>query len=131
MSKYKKIQTQIKDEALLRKALEDVGLPFEQGEGLALYGFEGDRRRETAEVVIRRRHIGSVANDLGFHRSGDGSYEAIISEYDRCTRDQEILDQVRQRYAYHGVCQKAQAKGYTVVEQKGTDGVIRLQLTAY
>jgi len=131
MSKYKRITTQIKDEGLLRKALEDVGLPFEQGEGLALYGYEGKRRRETAEVVIRRRHIGSVANDLGFHRLGDGSYEVIISEYDRRTRGQKILDQVRQRYAYHGVCQKAQAKGYTVVEQVEDDGVIRLRLSAY
>jgi hypothetical protein len=111
--------------------LDDVGLPFEQGEGLALFGWRGRRRRETAEFVIRRRHIGSYANDLGFHRLDDGSFEAVISEYDRRGRGQEILDQVKQRYAYQAVCQKAQAKGYTVVEQPGDDGVIRLQLRAY
>jgi hypothetical protein len=131
MSKYKRIETQIKDDGLLQQALEDLSIPFEQGEGLALYGYLGDRRRETAEVVIRRRYVGTSANDLGFHRLDDGTFEAIISEYDQSRRGQRILDQVRQRYAYLAVCQTAQAKGYTVVEQQGDDGVIRLQLKAY
>ena len=36
-----------------------------------------------AEVVIRRRHLWTAANDIGFARQQDGTYLAYISEYDR------------------------------------------------
>jgi hypothetical protein len=131
VSEYHRVQTQIKDEALLRKALDDAGLPYEQGEGLALYGYQGDRRRETAEYVIRRQAIGPWANDLGFHRASDGTFQAIISNYDQGSRGQEVLDQVLQGYAYHAITRTYQAKGYTVTEQTAGDGTIRLQLRRY
>jgi len=128
MSKYKRVETDIKSEALLVKALQDLKIAFEQGEALPLFGYQGDRRRETAEVVIRRHDIGLSANDLGFHRREDGGFEAVISEYDSRTHGQKMLNQVRQRYAYHAVCQQARARGYNVVEQKAEGGAVRLQL---
>jgi len=128
MSKYKRVETDIKSQGLLVKALQDLKIAFEQGEALPLYGYRGDRRRETAEVVIRRHNIDMSANDLGFHRREDGGFEAIISQYDSETRGQEMLNQVRQRYAYHAVCQQARARGYNVVEQKAEGGAVRLQL---
>ena len=131
MSKYKRIVTQIKDQALLCQALEDIGVPFEQGGGLAMFGWQGRRRQETADYVIRRQYIETSANDLGFHRKADGTFEVIISAFDQASRGQQILEQVQQRYAYHAVVAEAQTKGYTVIEQAGDDGVIRLQLKAY
>jgi len=128
MSKYKRIETEIKNEALLVQALQDLEIPFEQGEGLSLYGYHGDKRRETAEIVVRRKHINSSANDLGFHRLPTGGFEAIISEYDSDTRGMEILNQVRQRYAYHAVVAQARARGYNVVQQQAQGGALRLQL---
>lgn len=86
MSKYLIYEEIVfKDRRLLLAALADLGYSeVEQGEALALYGYQGDRRPETAEVVVRRRHIGSASNDLGFSRTPQG-YVPIISEYDRGT----------------------------------------------
>lgn len=130
MSKYKRIQTQITDGDCLAQALKATGLPFEEGTSLPLYGYRGDRRKETAEFVIRRQHIELSANDLGFHWNGS-HYEAIISEYDSQTRGQQIFQQVQQQYAVAKVTKEAKVKGYTVVPQKAEGGVIRLQLRRY
>jgi hypothetical protein len=88
-----------KDRRLLLAALAELGYgAVEEGERLPLYGYEGDRRRETAEVVVRRQHVGHASNDVGFARTERG-YVPIISEYDQ----QTLLDGrflVRLRTAY-------------------------------
>src|SRR5205823_5359384 len=56
----------------------------EEGQDLPLYGYQGDRRTETAAVVVRRQHVGVGSNDLGFARTPEG-YFPIISDYDRRT----------------------------------------------
>jgi hypothetical protein len=62
------------DRRLLLAALADVGYTeVEEGEALPLYGYEGDRRPETAELLVRRRHLGRLSNDLGF-RCADRGY---------------------------------------------------------
>ncbi len=67
---------------LLLAALAALGYgEVEEGEALPLLGYRGDRRAETAEIVVRRRHIGEASNDLGFARTPAG-YIPIISEYD-------------------------------------------------
>ena len=48
------------------------------------YGYQGDRRPETAELVVRRRHLGTASNDLGFARTPHG-YVPIVSDYDQRT----------------------------------------------
>ena len=86
MSKYLSFVEQCyPDRQLLVAALAVLGYAeVEEGEALPLYGYEGDRRPETAEIVVRRRHIGRASNDLGFARTAQG-YIPIISEYDQQT----------------------------------------------
>lgn len=88
------------NQALLLAALADLGYSdVEQGEGLSLYGYQGDVRKERAEIVVRRRFIGSASNDLGFARTAEG-YMPIISEYDQRTlHDGKFV--VRLRAAYN------------------------------
>lgn len=50
-------------------------------EPMPLFGYKGDQRPECAHVIIRRKHVGYGANDVGFVRTADG-FTAIISEYD-------------------------------------------------
>jgi len=131
MSKYKRIVTKIMDEGLLVKALEELGIPYERGDDLHLYGYQGDRRQQTAQVVVRRQHIDPYANDLGFARTDNG-YEAIISEYDQCGRGARMLGEIRQQYAFEGVKQQAELQGYTVSStERAQDGTLRLQLRRY
>lgn len=87
------------NKTLLLAALADLGYSdVEQGEGLHLYGYLGDVRAERAEIVVRRRSIGSSSNDLGFARSGEG-YTPIISEYDqRMLHDGKFVARLRSAY---------------------------------
>jgi hypothetical protein len=90
MSKYMTFtETVFKDRACLLAALAECGYAkVEEGEALPLYGYRGDQRPETANIVVRRDFIGSASNDLGFQKT-DAGYVPVISEYD-------------QRYMMHG-----------------------------
>ncbi len=86
MSKYLVFPDVIfKDRRLLAAALADLGYTqLEEGEDLPLFGYRGDRRPETAEIVVRRQFVGSASNDLGFARTEQG-YVPVVSEYDQRT----------------------------------------------
>ena len=111
MSKYLTFpEIRFKDRRLLLAALTEIGFAdVEEGDGLPLYGYEGDRRPETAEIVIRRQLIGPASNDLGFARTPSG-YVPIVSEYDertllagrflprlRTAYGEAVVDEVRRR----------------------------------
>ena len=100
MSKYLTFTDVIfTNKALLLAALADLGYTdVEQGEGLRLYGYQGDVRMESAEIVVRRRFIGAASNDLGFARTAEG-YTPIISEYDQRTLcDGKFVARLRAAY---------------------------------
>lgn len=100
MSKYLELSDDVfKSRELLLGALADLGYAqVEEGERLPLYGYRGDRRPETAEIVVRRLHIGSASNDLGFRRTPAG-YVPVISEYDRATlRGGDFMRELNNRY---------------------------------
>ena len=89
-----------KDRQLLLAALVDLGhAVVEEGEELPLYGYLGDRRPETADIVIRRKFVGAASNDLGFARTDQG-YTPIVSEYDQRTLHQgQFLVKLRTAYS--------------------------------
>lgn len=84
MSKYMTFtDTAFKDRECLFQALAECGYEtVEEGESLSLYGYQGDRRAEMAQIVVRRKYIGAASNDLGFQKT-DAGYVPVISEYDR------------------------------------------------
>ncbi|MCL5107437.1 MAG: DUF1257 domain-containing protein [Chloroflexi bacterium] len=100
MSKYLVYeQIAFKDRRLLLAALAELGYgTVEEGEALSLYGYQGDRRPETAEVVVRRQHLAPASNDLGFARTAQG-YVPVISEYDgRTLLGGQLLVKLRTAY---------------------------------
>lgn len=101
MSKYLTFPDVLfKDRRLLLAALTDIGFPVvEEGRELPLYGYQGDQRPETAEIVVRRQHIGRASNDLGFVRTPEG-YVPIVSDFDRRTLlGGEFLVRLRTAYS--------------------------------
>ena len=93
----------------------------------ALYGWKGDRRPQTAEIIIRRKFVGRASNDIGFASTPDGTYEAIISEFDRQKYDQAWLNKLSQRYAYRAVRDTLAQQGFDLVEESmGEDKQIRM-----
>jgi hypothetical protein len=129
MSHFTCIKTQIKNQTALIQALADVGFKTVEVHETAqhLYGFQGDVREQTAEVIIRRQYIGRASNDIGFKRQEDGQFEAIISEYDQHKYSQQWLKGLTQRYGYHALMATAPAQGFTVEEEETLeDGTIRV-----
>jgi hypothetical protein len=129
MSHFTAIRTQIKNTDALINALADLG--FDQVEvhktAQHLYGFQGDLRPQTAEVIIRRQHISLSSNDIGFKRQEDGTFAAIVSEFDRFKYSQQWLNQVIQRYGYHQLMATAPAQGFAIeTEETLDDGTIRV-----
>jgi len=118
VSKYLAFEDYVlKDRRLLLAALADLGYAeVEEGAALPLYGYQGDRRPETAELVVRRRLLGSASNDVGFARTSAG-YVPIVSEYDqrtlhggrflvelRTAYSERVIDEVRRRL--HGTARR-------------------------
>lgn len=126
MSHYTRVRTKLSDATLLAAALKEVGYAAAEvhDEPQQLYGYRGDARPERAEVIVRRKHVGSASNDIGFARQADGSFEAIISSYDRQRHGQQWLGQLTQAYGHVAALQYASDHGYEVLtdkpEQNGT-----------
>lgn len=130
MSHFTTLKTQIADVKALQAALADLGFKEVEVHGTAeyLYGYLGDARSQTAEVIVRRKHVGWLSNDLGFKRNANGTFDAIISDYDRRKYSQEWLDRLTQRYAYHVARAKLEEQGFVLTSEEQKDGKIHLVL---
>jgi len=130
MSHFTSIVTVIVDTDGLVKSLADLGYNKVEvhEEAQHLRGFMGDKRKQTAEVVIRKKHVGRMSNDIGFKRRENNTYEAIISAYDRGRHNNKWLKKLTQRYAYHVACDKLAEQGFDMVSEKQADGEIRMVL---
>lgn len=136
MSKYRRIRTIFSDESALAAAIQEVcaerkaEFEADRGNALHLYGYHGDRRPETATYVVRRNHISGASNDLGFARKEDGTFEAIVSEFDMSSERYGLgwLHRITERYNYHALNNKAWSLGYSVQESLDDEGRTVLNL---
>lgn len=87
MSEFVECETKLKDEKALIEGLIAMGFTKEHievhKEATHLYGYRGDKRQQLANIIIRRQHVGGASNDMGFLKKADGTFEAIVSAYDR------------------------------------------------
>jgi hypothetical protein len=119
MSHYTRVRTVLRDPEILVRALAEVGLTKVErhAQAQALVGYRGDQRAQKAEIIVRRKHIGRLSNDLGFARQADGSYEAIISDFDRRRFDQAWLDRLAHAYGRQATLRFAAEHGYSIEER--------------
>lgn len=141
MSQYFEMETCFRDPEALIAALMQVECyggkhwTREQIEawenGQTLIDYHGLKRPEKANIIIRREHVGGASNDIGFVRRDDGTFRAIISEYDREALGYNAgwLGRLSQRYAVAVLRGQAAKRGMRVVQSQGEDGKIKLQLT--
>jgi hypothetical protein len=78
----------LESEEWLVAALAALGYTeVERGRDLTLIGYDGKPRLDeqgavmTADLVVRRRHVGHQSNDIGFKRT-DGGFVPVVSDYD-------------------------------------------------
>ncbi|MGP3927936.1 DUF1257 domain-containing protein [Streptomyces sp. 8N616] len=104
MSAYITLATPMADQESLVKALADLGFPADRvevhGSAVPLVGYEGSSRGQRAHVVIRRRHVGQLSNDIGFERTATG-FRAHVSDYDQSRYGQQWMRKLRARYQHH------------------------------
>ena len=131
MSHFTRIRTRLRDAEVLVEALAKVGHKEVEvhTQPETLYGYQGDARPEKAELIVRREHIGGASNDIGFARQEDGTYEAIISDYDRRKYNESWLANLAHAYSHAATLRYAATHGYEIAtDELQQDGTRRLTL---
>ena len=136
MSHFVECQTEFRDPQALIAALIECGFEESQievyAEAVPLYGYQGDVRPQEAHIVIRRQHVGTAANDVGWEKQPDGTYRAWISEYDGRHRfNPAMQDRIKQEYAYQVIARQQRARGRSVERQRLPSGEIEVTIAGY
>ena len=127
MSHFTKCALKMNNLAAIKKALADLNFKFEEaleGQTVMVRGYRGDSLQAKIKVDMGRYDVGVVEN-------ADGTYELVADwwgvETTKGLSEQEISEQLGQRYQYHNVKQACEDKGYAVEEELNEeDGSIRL-----
>jgi hypothetical protein len=136
MSNYTDAKTNFKNAKTLVAALCAQGFTEDQIEvhdtPQPLYGYQNDQRQQMAHVIIRRQHVGSAANDIGFYIDAQDPEKcrSYISEYDSQSNGYhaEWQRQLKRTYALEGAKASWAAKGFDVKTQTTEDGKIRVTM---
>jgi len=118
MSKFVKVKTQLRDLSLIKHALNDLKLAYQENTNFVhtWSGFRGE-----VPLVVKVNHA-----QFGLRETQSGEYEVIGDDMQMAVIRKE-LDQIQQRYAYHAVLQATAEAGFELVEEKqGNDKVIRM-----
>ena len=146
MSHFVECQTEFRDPQALVVALIECGFEAAQIEvheqAVPLYGYQGDLRDQKAHIVIRRQHVGSGANDVGWEKQPDGTYRAWISEFDSgagrykhrsdtAKFNQQMQNRIRQEYAYSVIERQQRARGRNVSRERLPGGELEVVICGY
>ena len=127
--------------ALVECGFEDSQIEVHD-EAAVLYGYQGDVRPQQAHIVIRRQHVGSGANDVGWEKQPDGTYRAWVSEFDAGVgpyshrRDsarfnQTMQNRIKQEYAYQVIARQQRSRGRSVEREQLPGGEIEVTIPGY
>ena len=118
MSKFVKVQTQLRDLNLIKSALDDLKLNYAENANFVHMwsGFRGQ-----VPMVVKINHV-----QFGLRATTSGDYEVIGDDMQMQVIRKE-MGQIQQRYAYHAVREATATAGFELVEENvGRDQVIRL-----
>lgn len=118
MSKFVRINTELREADVVMRALDDLKIPYEEN---ARYRHVYSGRVEAVPIVVRQR--GAY---FGLRQPAEGPLE-IIGDDMQMKAINQTLERVQQRYAYHLVLRETQKAGFDLVEETvGKDKVIRM-----
>ena len=129
MSAYHEVKTQYKDPECLVAALGEQGYVTVEQHDIAqhLYGYRGDKREQTANIIVRRCYVGGSANDIGYKKLADGTYEQVISDFDKGKHNATWLNGLKQHYTERVCLKTAKKNGLTYLGKKVVNGRVQLQ----
>jgi len=127
LSAYQTQSTVFEDKDSLVKGLGENGYGLNTVEvhdiPQTLFDYCGYPRPQKAHIILRRQFVGGAANDIGFLKNTDGTYTAIISEYDSMRHNTAWITNLTKSYAKHALIKQGKRMGLTflgVSAQKGT-----------
>ncbi|MCX6048368.1 MAG: DUF1257 domain-containing protein [Chloroflexi bacterium] len=118
MSKFVKVKTELRDLSLIKQALEDLKLAYQEN---ARYvhtwsGFAGK-----VPLLVQTKQLA-----FGLRETDDNAYE-VIGDDMQMVQIRKTVAQVQQRYAYHKILAETTKAGFELVDENvGRDQVIRL-----
>ena len=129
MSKYNRQKSQYNDRDCLVAALNEMGYTDVEvhDEAVNLIGYHGDVRPERAHIIVRRRYIDTAANDLGFVREADGTYSAIVSDYDSRKHGAAWMTGLKKAYTEKRLIKHAASKGLKYLGKKVVNNKVQIQ----
>jgi hypothetical protein len=92
-----------------------------------LYGYRNDARKEKANVIVRRAHISSAANDLGFVKAEDGTYSAIVSAFDSGKHNATWMTALKVAYTEKVDLKTAKKNGLQFLGKSIVNGKVQLK----
>ena len=124
MSHFTTVKTKIRDLQCLKQALEDLNYEYQEAEeGVQVRGYLN--QLETADLCIKA----SNTYDIGVRSTVDG-YELLADwwgvETTRGVTEQEFVNQLTQRYAYHKVIKEVKARGFSLETEEEEQDTIQL-----
>ena len=129
MSKYNRQKSTYNDRDCLVAALNEQGYTDVEvhEEAVNLIGYHGDTRPEKANVIVRRKHIGTAANDLGFVKEADGTYSAIVSDYDSRKHGAVWMTGLKKAYTEKRLIKHAAKNGLKYLGKEVVKGRVQLK----
>ncbi|QQO09002.1 DUF1257 domain-containing protein [Breznakiella homolactica] len=120
MSHIAKVDTQIKDLAMLKQALTVLGIQYneaEQGQTITLKGYGKNEIIEDCIMEIKTGSsysIGIRQKDKGYEVAADWwAIETFTGQ-----KQEEIMNRITRQYAYETVMDKIRGMGYSVVQEE-------------
>ena len=119
MSHFTKVNTQIKELALLKRAIETAGFTCvdAQGELIKIKGWNHD----TADVLMEIKTTGPYS--IGVIQNNEtGTFEFVadwwgVETYNEITKE-DFLNTITQKYAYNTIMDKIKEKGFNIVSDE-------------
>ena len=116
MSHFTSIKTQIVEKEYLKQALSDLKHAYSEG-NVQIRGYQGNRT--DVEFKIPTNNSGY---DIGFRQVGN-AYEVVADWWGiRDISQQQFVQQVYQRYAYHAAKAKLEEQGFSLVSEEVQSG---------
>lgn len=86
-----------------------------------------DKNGDRANIIVRRKHVGVAANDIGFKLEADGTYAAIISNYDSGKHNSKWLAGLKTNYNERNLGKVLKKQGFKYLGKETVNGKIQIK----
>lgn len=131
MSHFTTVETKINDLVCLKRALEDLGLVYDEATANQMANVKGWRGAVSqADISIHA----TSQYDIGVRQGVDGSYQLTADwwaiEEETQEKTETLQQRIIQRYAFHKAKTEAEKQGFSIDEEAlETDGTIKLTVS--